>query len=70
MIIETSDNRFYRVEPIADPDMDHLWHGIELKRVRPYSKAGLGITWVEKTTRAGKKNWTYVRKVATRVVEA
>ena len=62
MIIETSDNRFYRVTELADADMAHLWHGTELKRV----KGAL----VEKTTRAGKQINTYVRKAASRVVEA
>ena len=61
MIIDTSDNRFYRVSEIADSEMAHLWHGTELKRVK-----GL---FVEKTTRAGKQINTYVRKAATRVVE-
>lgn len=62
MIIETSDNRFYRVHDIADANMAHLWHGQELKR----TKAG----FKEKKTRAGKPVWTYVRRAATRVVEA
>ena len=62
MIIETSANQFYRVTECASPDMAHLWHGIELKRVKG--------EWIEKATRAGRKNFTYVRKVATKIVEA
>jgi hypothetical protein len=62
VIIETSDNRFYRVTACADEAMAHLWHGQELKR----TKAG----FVEKTTKAGKPVFTYVRRAATRVVEA
>jgi len=61
MIIETSDNRFYRVVACADENMAHLYHGQELKK----TKAG----FVEKLTRAGKSNWTYVRRAATRIVE-
>jgi hypothetical protein len=61
MIIETSDNRFFKVTDCADADMAHLFHGIELKRVKG--------TWVEKTSRSGRHNWTYIRRAATRVVE-
>ena len=58
MIIETSDNRFYRVTEPTDPDVAHLWHGFRVKKVRGQ--------WVE----AAKAQLTYVRKAATRVVEA
>ena len=58
MIIETSANQFYRVTECASLDMAHLWHGIEVKRVRGQ--------WIEKA----RAKWTYVRKAATRIVEA
>ncbi len=61
MIIETPDNRFYRVHDLPDAALAHLWHGQELKR----TKAG----FIEKKTRAGKDVWTYVRRAATRIVE-
>ena len=58
MIIETSDNRFYSVQPAQDPSLDHVWIGFEVKR----SKG----EWVAKaTSRVG-----LVRKAASRVVEA
>ena len=66
MIIETSDNRFYRVIETNSHDLAHLWSGLELKRVRN----GAGFCFIPKTTRAGTENWTYVRKAASRVVEA
>ena len=34
MIIETSDNRLYRVVEINDPALAHLWYGIEVKRIK------------------------------------
>jgi hypothetical protein len=61
MIIETSDNRFFRVEPTANADMDHLWHGLQVKKVRG--------EWVNKSP-AKKPHWVLVRKVATNVIEA
>ena len=34
MIIQTSDNRFYRVTENTDPDLSHVWNGVEVKRAR------------------------------------
>ena len=34
MIVETSDNRFYRVAPIADVNLAHVWTGFAVKKVR------------------------------------
>lgn len=62
MIIETSDNRFFNVVECPDADMAHLWHAIEMKRTRD--------GFIAKTTRHGYSNWTYIRKAATRVVQA
>ena len=67
MIVEASNNKFYRVFPISGatdaPDcaMNHLWHGFELR----YLKKGI---FHEKLTRAGKRRWTYVVKATARVV--
>ena len=60
MIIETSANCFYSVDPaeLADePELSHVWLGREVKR----TKAG----WVFKPKRP-----LLVRKDGTRVVEA
>lgn len=60
MIIETSDNRFFSVDPaeLTDPNLAHVWLGREVK----YSKRD--------------KRWNFkprrpelVRKAATRIVE-
>lgn len=58
MVIETSDNRFYRVTDCKEPEYAHLWHGFRVKKVRG--------KWVE----AAKAQLTYIRKAATRIVEA
>jgi hypothetical protein len=58
MIIETSDNRFYCVTEPKDADLAHLYHGFRVKKVRG--------KWVE----AAKAQLTYIRKAATRIVEA
>lgn len=34
MIIETSDNRFYRVTETGRPGLDHCWDGVRVKKVR------------------------------------
>ena len=34
MIIQTSDNRFFRLADHADPDMSHVWLGFEVKKAR------------------------------------
>lgn len=60
MIIETSDNRFYRVTETGDANLAHVWYGT---RVRKDKKTG---EWV----RTGKWSVELVRKAATRVVEA
>jgi len=58
MIIETSDNRFYSVQPAQDPALDHVWLGFQVKRVK-------GEWTTCKNSRVG-----LVRKASTRVVEA
>ncbi len=58
MVIETSDNRFYRVTETGNVDLQHVWFGVAVKRV-----AG---QWVEKA----KARQELVRKAATRVVES
>lgn len=60
MIIETSDNRFYRVTETGKPDLEHVWYGARVKKDK---KTG---EWV----RTGKWSIELVRKTATRVVEA
>lgn len=61
MIIETSDNRFFRVEETNRPDLAHVWFGSEVKRDK---KTG---EWVRK---GPPRRWPLlVRKEASRVVE-
>jgi hypothetical protein len=60
VIIETSDNRFYRVTETGQDGLDHVWFGIEQKRS---SKAKDGYT-----AKANARK-ELVRKAATRVVE-
>lgn len=57
-IIETSDNRFYRVFATGDADLDHVWYGFEVKNVHG--------RWIDKKN-ARKE---LVRKAATRVVQS
>ncbi len=33
-IIETTDNRLFRVRETGDADLQHVWVGIEVKRTR------------------------------------
>ena len=33
-IIQTSDNRFYRVTETNDANLAHVWNGVEVKRLR------------------------------------
>lgn len=58
MIIETTDNRFFRVTEIENENLDHLWWGVPVKKVR-------GV-WVD---RANGRRQT-VRKAGSRVVES
>ncbi len=58
MIVETTDNRFFRVREDNDPALSHLWIGVPVKR----SKG----TWVP---RANAKQ-TLVRKEGSRIVGA
>jgi hypothetical protein len=57
MIIETSDNRLYSVRETGDPDLAHVWIGVEVKKVRG--------AYVPKA----KARTELVRKAATRIVE-
>lgn len=57
MIIETSDNRLFRVWPLPEPGLDHVWGGIEMKRAK-------GGAFVEKANAKA----TLVRKAATKII--
>jgi hypothetical protein len=57
MIIETSCNRFYSVQPAQDPALDHVWIGFEVKRAKG--------EWIAKA----KPRVGLIRKEASRVVE-
>lgn len=57
MIIETSDNHLYSVRETGDPDLAHVWIGVEVKKIRG--------AYVPKA----KARPTLVRKDATRIVE-
>jgi len=57
MIIETTDNRFYRVRETGQDGLDHVWFGLPVKRSKGQ--------WVEKA----KARTELVRKEASRVVE-
>lgn len=69
MIIETSDNRFYRVWPHDNADLEHCWNGVRVKKVRgqwevaPQRKTAGGRT-------VNRSFPELVRKAATRVVGA
>jgi hypothetical protein len=58
MIIETSDNRFYRVTENTDPALSHVWNGVEVKKAR-------GGFVDKKNARE-----TLVRKAASKVIAA
>ena len=64
MIIETSDNRFYRVREHDAPTMAHCYLGVELKR----DKAGK-FTARRPFGHRLHNHEELVRKAATRVVE-
>lgn len=64
-IIETSDNRFYRVVETGKPGLDHCWYGISVKRVRgEFVMTAAGM----RAYKNGRPE--VVRKAATRIVEA
>ena len=69
MIIETSDNRFYRVVETGNPDLAHCWYGARVKKVR-----GEFVLATERKTAGGRTvNRSFpelVRKAATRIVAA
>ena len=58
MIIETSCNRFYRVEETNMLGLEHVWYGVKVKHAKG--------EWID---RAGARR-ELVRKAASRVVEA
>jgi hypothetical protein len=62
MIIETSDNRFYRVVETNQTDLAHVWYGFEVKKV--------GSLFVQTAKAARSSRAELVRKAATRIVEA
>lgn len=57
MIIQTTANQFFRVRETGSAELAHVWHGVEVKRVRG--------AFVEKA----KARETLVRKVGARMVE-
>jgi len=61
MIIETSDNRFYRVGETGQPDLAHCWYGIAVKKV-----GGIFVVTAKAMRASGAE---LVRKAATRIVE-
>lgn len=56
MIIETSCNHFYQVRETNNPNLAHVWFGVEVKRAKGQ--------WVPKA----KARETLVRKEASRIV--
>lgn len=65
MIIETSDNRFYRVTETGQQGLDHVWLGTQVNRA--------GDQWVVTAAvlkRKPHRQQELVRKAASRVVEA
>lgn len=62
MIIETSDNRFYRVTETNTAGLEHCYYGKRVKRVRG--------EWVLTAEAERKVLPELVRKAATRIVEA
>lgn len=65
MIVETSDNRFYRVTETGDPNLAHVWYGIPVRKVK-----GEWVLTAAATRKPQGKAAILVRKAATRVVEA
>jgi DNA-binding PadR family transcriptional regulator len=65
MIIETSDNRFYRVTETGQKDLDHVWFGIPVKKV-----SGQWVLTAAAIKKPQGKSAQLVRKAASRVVEA
>jgi hypothetical protein len=65
MIIETSDNRFYRVVDTGQPGLDHCYFGIPMKRQgHEWAMTASGI----RAYKNGRPE--LIRKAATRIVEA
>ena len=50
MIIETTDNRFYVVRETGNPNLSHVWLGVQVKWDK---KAGM---WAKKPNRKGSGN--------------
>lgn len=62
MIIETSDNRFYSVRETGNPDLAHVWLGVEIT----YTKTK---GWAKKPNRKGSGNRPQlIRKAACKVI--
>lgn len=63
MIIETTANRFYRVWDHNQAGLDHVWFGVQIKKVKG--------AWLDKKPKARPGvRVEMVRKEASRVVEA
>ena len=63
MIVETTDNRFFRVRETGDPDLTHTWLGVEVSRAPSKSVTFPEPLYLAKTTRE-----TLVRKAGCRVI--
>ena len=62
MIVEATNNKFYRVKELSDEYLSPwLWEGVELRRYRHNY-------FVEKLTKAGQLRRTYIRKDNSRVI--
>ena len=61
MVIETSDNKFYRVVETNQLGLDHVWFGVPVKRV--------GFIFVP-SAKDARARAELVRKAATKIVEA
>lgn len=64
MIIETSDNRFYRVTETGQKGLEHVWLGIQVVRDGEGWKVPASVL-----KRKDHRRQELVRKAATRVVE-
>jgi DNA-binding PadR family transcriptional regulator len=65
MIIETSDNRFYRVTETGQEGLSHVWLGIRVN-----FRHGKWTVPVSILNKPSHRRQELVRKAATKVVEA
>jgi hypothetical protein len=62
-IVETSDNRFYRVTETGHPNLTHVWFGVQVKRSK-----GEWVMVPASLKRYSNGRPEMVRKAATRIV--